>query len=114
MVQKSVSRGASRTTEPRNHTAAEEVVVTEKVADTVSADAANEHAARPPAGALAIKKPKKARFVREAQEKRPRANTAALPERSTKVSGKMMSRNVTAVPKDEPQTGPKSKSRSRP
>src|SRR4051812_16178547 len=111
MVQKSLSRGAHRTTEPRNHTAAQEVVVTEKVADTVAADAANEPVAQPIAGALGIKKPKKARFVREAQEKRPRANAAAVPERITKASGKMMSRNVTAVPKDEPQTGPKSKSR---
>jgi hypothetical protein len=65
----------------------------------------------------AVKKPKKARFVREQAAKKPRAEDAPLPPRSTTAAGKMMSKKVTlppkevrsARPKDERATGPKPK-----
>lgn len=54
-----------------------------------------------------VKKPKKARFVREKKEKQPKANAAPLPTRSTTRTGKLMSRNIKQVPKEEPASGPK-------
>jgi hypothetical protein len=62
-----------------------------------------------PTPAVAAEVPKRARFVRPAAEKREAAKAAALPPRSTKSSGKMMSKNVTAAPTGGPKAakGPK-------
>jgi hypothetical protein len=59
------------------------------------------------------KKTKKARFVREQTEKKPKAK-ATRTERSSKAVGKMMTKNVSYRPKDEPRAGPKAKGRARP
>jgi hypothetical protein len=64
-------------------------------------------AARPP-------KVKKARFVRAAKEQAPGVPAAAPTPRSTTAAGKMMTRNVTAVPKDEPRAAAPPEGRRKP
>jgi hypothetical protein len=54
-----------------------------------------------------VRKPKKARFVREQTAKKPRTEDAPLPPRSTTAAGKMMSTNVTLPPKEMRSSGPK-------
>jgi len=56
----------------------------------------------PEPAAVVVKKPKKARFVRPKQEKKPAIEPVALPARSTKVSGKLMTKNLKHVPNEKP------------
>lgn len=84
--------------------------VAEKVKEVVShaAHAVQEHVVQPVAEAVGIvKKRKKTRFVREKKEKQPRAKATPLPARSTKRTGKMMSKNIRQAPKEETGSAPK-------
>ena len=54
-------------------------------------------------------KSKRVRFVREKKEKKPEANAAPLPPRSTKAKAKMMSKKLAIPPKAEPNFGSKPK-----
>ena len=84
--------------------AAAEKAVADKAAEAERIAAAK----RPPAPipkAARPKKVKRARFVREQTEKKPEPKAAPLAERSTKADGKLMTRNVTYRPKDEPGIG---------
>ena len=72
---------------------------------TKAAGAVQEHVLQPVAEAVGIakKKPEKkprVRFVREKKEKRAEAKPAPL-ARSTSMAGKMMSKNVKPIPKDD-------------
>ena len=90
--------------------AAAEKVVADKAAEAERIAAAK----RPPAPipkAARPKKVKRARFVREQTEKKPEPKPAPLAERSTKADGKLMTRNVTYRPKDEPGIGQNAKGR---
>jgi hypothetical protein len=73
-----------------------------------AAAAARKRAAEPVAKAVRPKKPKKARFVREAKEKQPRAKAATPTPRSTKAAGKLMTKNLHEAPKDAPDPDPRS------
>jgi hypothetical protein len=69
--------------------------------------AAQKRVIPPVAKAARPKKAKKARFVREKQEKRTPVKAAELPARSATAGGKMMSKNIKAKPKEESAAGPK-------
>jgi hypothetical protein len=47
-------------------------------------------------------KAKRSRFVREKGEKRERAPAPTLPPRSTKLTARLLTRNLALLPKDEP------------
>ena len=82
---------------------------------TLAADEVKDPAVEPVVAR--VRKPKRARFVREQTANKPRTKDAPLPPRSTTAAGKMMSKNVTlplkdvrsSGPKDERATGPKPK-----
>jgi len=120
MAKKTLSREAKKmAAETTTFAAAKSVVVkvAEKVVKVVekAAEAAQEHVVTPVAEAVGIvKKPKKPVFVREKKVKKPEVKLAPLPPRSTKPAGKMMSKNLTLLPKDELQPGPKSKKTVKP
>jgi len=86
----------------------------EKAAEAARAAAEQKRVATPATKAARPKKAKNARFVREQAEKKPETRATPLPERSTKAGGRMMTKNVSHRPKDEPNTGPKEKGRARP
>ena len=88
---------------------------TAKAAGTVAkavasaVEAVEERVVKPVAkavGAGPTPKPKKARYVRPAQGPKPDVAPAALPARSTKASGKMMSKGMALPPKDKPAGNP--------
>src|SRR4051794_40808 len=64
----------------------------------------------------AVKPPKvrRAKFVRGVKEKTVQQKVSVPTPRSTKASGKMMTRNLTETPKDEPRSGPAPKGRRKP
>lgn len=83
----------------------------ERVADAVSvaAHAAKEHVVTPVAEAVGIVKKKKTRPVRP--KKQEPTVPVPLPPRSTKATGKMMSKNIVQPPKDESKSVTKSKTK---
>jgi hypothetical protein len=110
MAKKSLSKDASKKesgpTRKKSAPGPASVVVrvAEKVADVVAqaADVVQERVVQPLVAA-ATAKPKKARHVREKKEPTPEAKPAALPARSTKTSGKLMSKGMKVAPKAKPE-----------
>lgn len=116
MAKKTLSREAKRMggSESKSKStlgAAKSAVVkgAEKVAEvvTTAAESVQEHVIQPVAEAIGIsKKPKRARFVRAKQEKKTPTKATKLPPRSTKASGKLMTKNVKQAPRETPSTSP--------
>ncbi len=103
---------AAKAEEAKGTLAAAKDAVTEaagRVAELVTqaAQAVREHVVRPVVAA--VKKPKKARFVREKKEVKTPAKAAPLPPRSTKASAKLMTKNVALPPKEGRASGPGTK-----
>lgn len=100
-----VKKAETKKVEPKSPPAKSAVAkAAEKIVEVVShaAEAVNDHVIQPVAEAVGIvKKVKKPRFVREKKEKAKPQINAPLPERSKKVGGKMMTKNVTQTPKEE-------------
>lgn len=80
-----------------------------KVAEvaTQAAGAVKEHVVQPVVEA--VKPKKRARFVREKKEKRPKPTGPALPPRSTSATAKLMTKGLALPPKDDAKGGPKPK-----
>jgi hypothetical protein len=58
---------------------------------------------------VVIVKKKRPRFVREKKEKKAQTETAPLAPRSTSLAGKLMSKNIVPLPKEEDDIWPKGK-----
>lgn len=102
---KSLSRQAKNHTDANGRVATGKKVAVTAVevvveAVTTAAEAVQEHVITPAAEAVGVVKTKKARFVRERAEKKPQGDAPALPVRSTKAGGKLMSKNLAVKPKD--------------
>jgi colicin import membrane protein len=90
-------------------TAAEKATKDKAAMDKAAKDKAAANRSAPPVPKPARPaKVKKARFVRAPQEKRVPAKVAAVPARSRKAAGKLMTKNVTARPKDDSTAWPRS------
>jgi hypothetical protein len=109
---KKAKKEAVKPEEPKSTPAKEKGTVAraaEKVVEVVkhAAEAVNEHVIQPVVKAVRGKPKKKARFVRQKNEKRPHAKPALLPPRSTKATAKLMTKGIATPPKEEPASGQK-------
>jgi hypothetical protein len=68
-----------------------------------------ENVVTPDAEAVEIVKKKRPRFVREKKEEKTQTEATQLSPRSTTLAGKMMSKNILPLPKEETDLGPKTK-----
>jgi hypothetical protein len=79
----------------------------EKVAKAPKAT--KEPVVTPPAEPAEIVKKKRPRFVREKKEQKTQSEATPLTLRSTTPAGKMMSKNIVLLPKEETDVWPKTK-----
>ncbi|HEV3386868.1 MAG TPA: hypothetical protein VG097_18770 [Gemmata sp.] len=71
--------------------------------------AKKEHVVTPVAEVVEIVKKKRPRFVREKKEQKTQTEATQLTPQSTTMAGKMMSKNIIPLPKEETDHWPKSK-----
>jgi hypothetical protein len=95
--------------EESSHSKAKTAVVKagEKVVEVPKAT--EEHVVTPGAETVENVKKKRPRFVREKKEQKTQTEATQLTPRSTTLAGKMMSKNIFPLPKDETDLGAKTK-----
>lgn len=97
--------------ETRKQAEADALAAAKKLAEKVAqaavdaAEALKKRVVAPVVKAVRPAKTKKPRYVREQKESKPQPAAAALPARSTKASGKLMTKNVHEKPRKERGSG---------